>query len=67
MENMSEWIDIEIQKPEIRKSVLTYSYQGIYIGRWDDEEWRDQGLYQLFSVTHWMELPEGPIKNEKLA
>ena len=60
---MSEWISVESKIPYAGDRVLLLSEDGMYVGwRTIDGYSRDGDLdnFAVFSVTHWMPLPEPP-------
>lgn len=68
MVNDMRWIDVEIEMPNNTRNVLVFAYwnfkwQVLLAYRHDYNWWTASGN-MLYDVTHWMELPEGPKKNE---
>ena len=60
------WIDAETQKPDADLLVLIARYgKDVSIGSFDDgdggDQWRCEHGAVVKDVTHWAELPLGPI------
>jgi len=77
---MSKWRDIKKQKPKNKDAVLItdgnivtaaeyFSFQwsphhlSFYSHGWDGYEWEFD--FDLKAVTHWMPLPNPPVKGKK--
>lgn len=59
-----DWIDIKEEQPYFNNDYLVYLLNGhICIGYWMSEDFWSTGYYSnRLEVTHWMPLPEAPLK-----
>jgi hypothetical protein len=67
-----QWISVLKRLPDDDIDVLVYvpSFsESVWVGHFDSEaevwRWADGGVIHL-TVTHWMELPEGPTSELKI-
>jgi transcriptional regulator with XRE-family HTH domain len=69
--NLSDWISVKDQQPEVNERVLVWSDREDVLGsfgRGCGIDWRDEGQRWFQMHTHWMPLPKPPEDemNEKL-
>lgn len=55
------WIHVRDHMPDDEMAVLVWAKGDMFMAFMDGGEWRDAGnVKQLYGVTHWAQLPEGP-------
>ena len=68
----SEWIPVSERKPEIKQRVLVFVDGGITVawrrGSYSEyNDWSGEEGHALWPPSHWMPLPEPPVRSEARA
>ena len=63
LENQSPWISVSDRLPEVEIDILIFDGKDLYIGYLRGNKFLSDNEYLYSSnVTHWMPLPEPPVK-----
>lgn len=55
-----EWISLDDELPKIPSDYLTFNGYDQDVQEWNENGWLN--MYDAVLITHWMPLPENPIK-----
>ena len=60
--NAVEWVSVDVQLPDADITILFSTLNGeTDVGFYDGNDWWNQNLRSVCAVTHWAELPAGPL------